>query len=239
MVEMKSEIPKKTFIELVGGKVLTTAVLLVPFFIGLTVVSIQELIFREQLLRPIRTSNMIFNPFDEDAIKASIANQSGYDLIAVQTSFLSPLMQILGGILMVVGLYFIYRYITRKDAPGHYIKKTVVSFLGVVVTVYFVSWLAFFSGLSFNGITRDSFISMKPFGKLQVLPLNQLSECQLAIEKPFVGFDKLKYTFYFSNGEEKSMLVRIGASEAIKTINSKTRPEIGPEVKRVLGENLY
>ena len=238
MDEIEAEIPKKTFAELIGGKVLSASLLIVPFFIGLTVVTVQEQIFREQLLRPIRRSNIVFNPFDEDAIQGAIANRPGYDLNAVQTSFLSPMMEILGGILMIIGFYFIFRYLTKKNSGGHYLKKTIVSFIGVMITIYIVSSVAFFSGMSFDGVAKEGFLTMKPFGKLQVLSWDRLSKCTLGVEKPIVGFDKLKYTFKFKNGEVKTLLVGMGAARAINIINERTPPEMSPEVIGVLEKNF-
>ena len=226
MTQFKNEIPKKSFVEAHGGKVLTTTLLLIPFLIGLTMSFTQEEIYRETLLHPIKMGNIPFNPFNGGAIKAYLQNQPGYTLESFQTGFLYPTIQILSGILMIIGLYSIYRYLVGKDSNRGYVKKFFVTILILAVTVSTIQGLSNIGGSSFKGISNVGFLSMEPFTKLQVLSWDDLKKSKLDIEKPLFGYDKLKYTFNFKNGETRTLLVRISAVESIKSINIQTSPEM-------------
>ena len=152
MTQFKNEIPKKSFVEAHGGKVLTISLLLVPFLIGLTMSFTQEEIYRETLLHPVKMVNIPFNPFDGIALKEYLQSQPGFTLEPFQTGFLYPSIQLLSGILMIIGLYSIYRYLARKDSNRGYMKKFFATILILTVTVSIIQGLSNIGGSSFKGI---------------------------------------------------------------------------------------
>lgn len=234
MIQSNEKIPKESFFEKHGSKVVTTALLLLPFVIGLTISMTQEEIYREKLLKPVGQTYATF----EGAYKATIENRAGISLDIIQNGFLYHTIQGLCGLLMILGLYFVYKYVKNRKPFQSYLKTLVFSILIIAATIGVILAFSYVGGLSFKGTAIEGFVSMEPFSQLSVLPWEDLKSSQLEIYKRSFSRDKLKYTFVFRNGETRTLLVGFGAIDSIRNLNVRIMPTMSAETKKVVDDLL-